>query len=126
MISGWMFGLYPHSVGLEVRLAKPATLVADVEGRIIVSVHCPKGTTSPVGEAEVRLNSRSVSSRDLRAVLRAELSRRAHRVVYVEGEDCLTVGDIVRVIDTARDAWYGVPVVLLTPKLKKSLQVPQP
>jgi hypothetical protein len=29
----------------------------------------------------------------------------------------------VRVIDIARDAWYGVPVVLMTPELEKSLQL---
>jgi hypothetical protein len=67
MIFGWMFGSYPHSVGLEVRIAKPVTLVADIEGRIILEVYCPKGTTPPAAEPELRLNSRSVSSRDLRA-----------------------------------------------------------
>jgi len=125
MIFGWMWGVYPHSVGLEVRIALPATLIADVEGRIILTVQCPKSGTPSSNEPELRLNSRPVSWGDLRGALRAELSRRAHRVVYLNGEGCLNVGDVVRVIDIARDAWYGVPVVLMTPELEKSLQLPQ-
>jgi hypothetical protein len=125
MMVGSMLGSYPHSVGLEVRIAIPATLIADIEGRIILAVQCAKGRTPVPSEPELRLNSRPVSRGDLRAALRAELSRRAHRVIYVHGEGCLNVGDVLRVIDTARDAWYGVPVVLLTPELEKSLQLPQ-
>jgi biopolymer transport protein ExbD len=120
MIFGWMWGSYPHSVGLEVRIALPSTLTADLEERIILTVQSPPFSNEP----ELRLNSRPVSRGDLRAALRAELSRRAHRVVYVQGEPCLSVGDVVRVIDIARDAWYGVPVVLMTPELEKSLKLP--
>ncbi len=125
MIFGWMWGLYPHSVGLEVRIALPATLIADVEGRIILTVQCPKSGTPSSNEPEIRLNSRHVSKSDLRGALKAELSRRAHRVVYVRGEGCLNVEDVVGVIDIARDAWYGVPVVLMTPGLEKSLRLRQ-
>ena len=124
MIFGWMFGLYPHSVGLAVRIVPPARLIADVEGRIILTVECPKGGTSSSNEPELRLNSRPVSWGDLRGALRAELSRRADGVVYVQGEGCLNVGDVVRVIDIARDARYDVPVVLMTPKLERSLSPP--
>jgi len=125
MIFGWMWGLYPHSVGLEVRIALPATLIADVEGRLMLTVQCPNSDTPSSNDPELRLNSRLVSTDDLRGALRAELSRRAHRVVYVQGEGCLKVEDVVRVIDIARDAWYGVPVVLMTPELEKSLHLPQ-
>jgi hypothetical protein len=77
MIFGWMWGSYPHSVGLEVRIALPATLIADVEGRIILTVQCPKSGTPSSSEPELRLNSKPVSRSDLRGALRAELSRRA-------------------------------------------------
>ena len=79
----------------------------------------------PSQEPELRLNSSAVAWCDLRRALTAELSPRGHRVVSVRGDGCLNVGDVVRVIDTARDAWYGVPVVLMTPELEKSLDLPQ-
>jgi biopolymer transport protein ExbD len=90
--------------------------------RVIVIVQRMQGGTLAANEPELRLNSRPVSWRDLSNLLRTELSRHPDRVVYVEGEGDLEVGDIVRVVDVAREAWYGVPVVLLTPKLKKSLE----
>ena len=34
----------------------------------------------------------------------------------------LNAGDVVKVIDLIRDAWPAMPVVLLTPKLKHSLE----
>lgn len=108
MIFGGMFGSYPHSVGLEVRIALPATLIADAEGRLILGLECSKcGVPYSANEPELRLNSKPVSMDDLRAALRAELSRRAHRVVYPQGDGCLTVGDVLRVIEIARDAWDG-------------------
>lgn len=122
MIFGWKWGWYPHSVGLEVRITKPVTLVADLQvERVTVAVHRAESSTSGANEPELRLNSRLVSWGDLRDALRAQLSRRAGRVVYIEGDDSLAFADIVRVIDIARTAWYGVPVVLLTPELKRSL-----
>jgi hypothetical protein len=39
----------------------------------------------------------------------------------VEGDSTLDFEDIIRVVDIARGAWPGVPVVLLTPALKRQL-----
>jgi len=39
----------------------------------------------------------------------------------VDGDADLDVGDIVPAIDIVREAWPWAPVVLLTPKLKKSI-----
>jgi len=115
MINQTAFRFYPHSVGFNLRITNPASLMADHEGRLFLTVKCAKEPTFPANELEFHLNSRLVSSVDLGVAVRAELSRRAHRVVYLEGDGCLQLGDIVRVIDIVRDAWYGVPVVLLTP-----------
>jgi len=118
-------GVWPwtSSRGLDVWITKPMTLMTDFQGeRVIVTVQRTQGGTLAANESELRLNSRPVSWRDLSELLRTELSRHADRVVYVEGEGDLEVGDIVRVVDVAREAWYGVPVVLLTPKLKKGLE----
>lgn len=114
MLYDWEWGYYPHSVGLPVRLTAPTTIVAVVQPeRVVVSLRsaeCPIG-----GAPELRLNSRRISRGELRSALRSELSRLGNPVLYVEGAGCLTVADVVHVIDIARDAWYGVPVVLLTP-----------
>ena len=58
---------------------------------------------------------------ELRDALRAELTRRPARVVYIEGDDSLTYADIMRVVDITRGAWPRAAIVLLTPNLKKSL-----
>jgi biopolymer transport protein ExbD len=116
-------GVWPwsHSVGLEVRTTKPAFLVADAfEDPVIISVQSAEGSMV-ASESRLRLNLKPVSWDGLRDALRARLSRSPHRVVYVEGDDLLEFGNIVRVIDIARDAYSGVPVVLLTPALKKTL-----
>jgi biopolymer transport protein ExbD len=121
MIFTLMWGFWPwsHSVGLEVRIAQPATIMADrQEDHVIVSVN-RVGHAGTGNEPEIRLNSVPVSWVNLRDALRAELSRRPDRVVYVEGHDNLEFADIVRVVDVTREAWYGVTVVLLTPKVKK-------
>ena len=54
-----------------------------------------------------------------------ERSRRVHPVVYLDGDGELDYQDLVKVIDAARDSWYGVEVVLLTPELKKVLSAKQ-
>ena len=116
-------GVWPwwHSVGLEVRTTPPAFLVADAfDDPVIVTVQSAEGSMV-ASESRLRLNLRPVWWDGLRDVLRARLSRSPHRVVYVEGDDLLEFGNIVRVIDIARDAWSGVPVVLLTPALKRPL-----
>ena len=113
LISDAGLGHYP-SFGLEVRINKPATIMADAdEELLIVTVRC---------HADIQLNSQPVSWGGLGDALCRKLSRRGSRVVYVEGNDNLmSFGDIVRVIDIARGAWPGVPVVLLTPALKRQL-----
>jgi biopolymer transport protein ExbD len=126
MIAGWERGLfYSHSVGFEVRLPNRAVHPMDTGEAVIVKVECPTEQTPPAGEPGLRLNGRPVSKDDLRASLRAELSRHAQPVVYVDGDPCLTVGNVVEVIDLARDAWYGVPIVLVTPELMNTLKVPE-
>jgi biopolymer transport protein ExbD len=87
---------------------------------LIVSVHSTNAIP-PANEVELRVNSSSVLWADLRRDLKMELSRRADRVVFVEGDGNLQVADVMRVIDIARGAWPGIPVVLLTPALNKKL-----
>lgn len=114
-----MFGSSPwtSSRGLQVNLTRPAPVLAGLhEECVIVAVR--RGPSA--NEPEIRLNSKSVSWADFPVRLRSELSRRADRVVFVEGEGNVAVSDVVRVDDT-REAWYGVTVVLLTPELKKTL-----
>ncbi len=116
-------GVWPwwHSVGLEVRTTTPAFLVTDAfEDPLIVTVQSAE-RSMVASESRLRLNLRPVSWDGLRDALREKLSRSPHRVVYVEGDDLLEFENIVRVIDIARDASSGVPVVLLTPALKKTL-----
>lgn len=116
MLCAREWGYYPHSVGLPVRLTAPTTIVAAVQPeRVVVSLRSAECHIG--GTPELRLNSRPISRGELRSALRCELSLLGNPIVYVEGTGCLTVADVVHVIDIARDAWYGVPVVLVTPGL---------
>jgi len=124
MIYTLMWGVWPwsHSVGFEVRIAQPAASMANrYEERVIITVQRAESSTFTAEESQLHLNSRPVSWGDLRDALRAELSRSPNRAVYVEGHGTLEFADIVRVIDIAREAWPAVPVVLLTPEVKKNL-----
>ena len=115
------YGHYP-SFGLDVRVNRPATIMADAdEELLIVTARCHECVPGAITKADLLLNSRPVSWGDLGDGLRTKLSRRGSRVVYVEGDANLDLEDIVRVIDIARGAWPGVPVVLLTPALKRQL-----
>jgi biopolymer transport protein ExbD len=119
-----MWGIWPwsHSVGIYVSTAPHASLINDsFEEPVIVNVQRAEGRTISTGEPELRLNSRVISWGGLRNALRAELSRRPSRIVYLDGDTQLEFRDIARVFDIAHDAWYGVTVVLLTPTLKKSI-----
>ena len=117
--AGW--GHYP-SFGLEVRINKRATIMADADELVIVNVRCHACIAGPSTERDIQLNSQPVTWGRLGDALRTKLSRRGSRIVYLEGDDKLmSFGDIVRVIDIARGAWPGVPVVLLTPALKRQL-----
>lgn len=118
MVGAWPWG---RSIGLPVRITNPPRLLADLpEERVIVSVK--RAAAEP--EPELRLNSKWTSLAGLGGALRAELSRRANRVVYVDGEKDLSFADVARVVEIARDAWPGVPVVLLTPRLRRTLTNP--
>jgi hypothetical protein len=119
---GFTWRPYPHSVGLAVRITNPPTLVPEIEGRIVLSIHCPNPSATSTDQPLLWLNSHSVPWSELAGILRAELSRLAHRVVYVAGEGCLSFEDVVRVIDAARGVWGGVPVVLLTPNGRSRLR----
>jgi hypothetical protein len=46
-------------------------------------------------------------------------------VLYVEGDRRLNLNDVAGVIDLARGVWRDVPVVLLTPELKRTLIKPR-
>jgi biopolymer transport protein ExbD len=123
---GWIWAQYPHSTGFLVRLNKPSKLTADAQGeRVIVSVRCVNGCAVPA-EPEVFLNTKRVALVDFGGELRAELSRHADPVIYVEGDRNLEVATMLRVIKVARAAQNGVRVVLLTPALKKSLDADRP
>ncbi len=104
MMSASALGLYPHSVGLKVRISIPTAGSVDDEGPIVLAVH-RTNTQVKVGELEVQLNSISVPLGDLRGVLRARLSRSGNPVVYIEGDGGLDVGDVMRIVDITRDAW---------------------
>ena len=110
LMNEWQFGYYPHSVGLRVRTDMPKSFRADPQNEPV---------TITVRRDHLRLNARTMSIDELPAALRAELSRRANPVVCVEAEGDLGFADIALVIDIARSAWFGVPVVLVPPKLKK-------
>jgi len=116
----WIWGLYPHSVGLKVGIT-PEAFITDRQAPVIVTVKCAEKGATDGSELEFRLSSRPISQESLRTALLEELSRQAHPVVYVEADGCMTVGEVMGVVDIARGAWYGVPVVLLTPTTKKML-----
>lgn len=120
---GWIWAHYPHSTGFLVRLNRPSKLTSDE--RVIVSVRCVNDCTVPA-EPELFLNNRRVALVDFGGALRAELSRHADPVIYVEGDRNLEVATMLRVIKVARAARKGVRVVLLTPALKKSLDADRP
>lgn len=92
---------------------------------MIVTIRCRKSWSPVAHESELLLNSRPVSRADLGRALKTELSRPGHQVVYVRGEDCLTVEKVVQVIDTVRDVWYEGRVVLMTPQLEKNFDLNQ-
>lgn len=124
IIFAMAWGYWPpfQSVGLEVRIESPAIPMDEFqEDRVVVSVRCAQGRTVAASGPKLFLNSRPVGWNHLGNALRVELSRRPDPVVYVEGESGLTFADIVRVVDIARGAWYGVPVVLVTPTLDRGL-----
>lgn len=113
------WGVWPwtHSAGFEVRVSGSVTRPVDSpESAVIVGVWRAKKCTLARCEPEMRLNSRPILRRGLRNALRAELSRRATHIVYIEGDPATEVADIVRAIDIANEAWYGVRVVLLIPR----------
>ena len=115
------YGHYP-SFGLDVRVKRPATIMADAdEELLIVTARCHECGPGAITKVDLLLNSRPVVLGDLGDALRTKLSRRGSRVLYVEGDANLDFLDIARVIDIARGAWPGVPVVLLTPALKRQL-----
>ena len=109
------------SRGLTVRITMPSNRVSEHEDScVVVSVRRSSGSTL-ANEPELRVGCASVSWIDLRQYLKTALIRRADRIVFVEGDGSLEVADIVRVVDIARGVWPGIPVVLLTPALKKTL-----
>ena len=114
-----MFGY--GSRGFAVRITKPPTRVAQQEENCLVVSVRRSNTNVAANQPEVRVNFTSVSWADLRLNLEIELRRRADQIVFVEGDGNLEVSDIVRVIDIARGARPGIPVVLLTPALKRTL-----
>jgi len=97
------------SIGLLVRVLKPAVLLAKV-----------KPLTEPVViqlrfgvPRKLYLNSRLVSLSGLDAELKNELKLRPNWVVYFDADPDLSWGDAAEVIDIIRGA--GAEVVLLKP-----------
>jgi biopolymer transport protein ExbD len=120
MIHEATWGYYPHSVGLEVctTKAKSLTLVPVDEEPLVLTLQ-PANSDSTSVETSLFLNSRPIPWTQLRNTLRAELSRRANRIIYIDGDQDLHYAEVVRLVDAAEGAWFGVSVVLLTPKLKE-------
>jgi hypothetical protein len=116
LMFGAAWGLYPHSVGLKVGIAPP--IRADDESPLIIEVY-GNPDCSDRADAEIRLGSRTIALKDLPDVLRSELTRRGRHTVYIRGHGCLQAGDVFHVVDLAQEAWYGVWVVLLTPRAEK-------
>jgi hypothetical protein len=105
------------SIGLPLHIAlQPA--VAPSDPPIIVEVHC----SSVRSAAILRWNGTGISVESLPHTLRGLLAVRADHVVYIEGDGCLDLGDVERVVETVRDSWQGVRVVLLTPGTRRRLQ----
>jgi biopolymer transport protein ExbD len=106
LVSNWVMIAIAHipAEGNYVRITrpKPALLLASLgEEPVIVSVRRSDKRFPNQDEPRLFVNSQSVSWQDLSKTLRAELSRRAGRVVYVEGEDRLPYSDIAQVVDIA-------------------------
>jgi hypothetical protein len=91
-----------------------AHVTTETEARLILTIDCPTRVGSRGTEPEFQLNSTPIPKDQLPYALRAALSRRSKPVLYLRGEGCVAIGEIVRVIDVVRGAWYGLPIVLLT------------
>jgi len=108
------------SKGLEARITEPPPGGVRQQSCLVVSVLPPR-TGSTTSDLEVHLNSKPVSWTYLRQNLEQKLNRRTGWTVLVEGDGSLDFGDVVRVIDIARGVRPGIPVVLVTPTLKRTL-----
>jgi Biopolymer transport protein ExbD/TolR len=114
-----LFGYGPK--GLLVRITPPTARAAQHQQDCLVISVIRRRTDTTTDEPELRLNSTPVSWAYLRRNLEVELSLQPGRTVFVEGDGSLEFADVVRVIDIARGVRPEVPVVLLTPLLKKTL-----
>jgi hypothetical protein len=113
------YGLRPRPLGIEVLTSIPPTILADPGGKhVLVSVVRAEGCDIAPGTVEFRVDSRPVSPADLQAAIWLELTTHVRQIIFVEGEGCVGTGEVLHAVDLA--AWAGVPVVLLTPKLKQS------
>ncbi len=105
--------------GILVSIAKPVMPTLDPPERlVIVSVRPVRGAA-----AEVRLNSNPVAWGRLQDALREELRYHVRHIVFVEGGGELEYVEVARAVDIAHGASPRVTVVLLTPKLKKAMQI---
>jgi hypothetical protein len=89
---------------------------------LIVTVRCTQPCEQGDAGAILTLNEKRISRDGLRDAIRSELSRNIRAVVYIRAQGDVTAGQIIRMVDTVRDGWFDVPVVLLTPQLEKSLK----
>jgi biopolymer transport protein ExbD len=106
---------YPPVVGVWTLIAPRfyAAAYADPAGPIIVRIR--RGAPS----IRLSINGAELKREDFRGQLKAELSRRADWVVFVDGDEDLRVDENVAVVDAIRG--LKAKVVLLTPKLKQEL-----
>lgn len=120
VIQGMLWAPGPPAMGLYVR-TKVAPAAEQVL-RLMVTVDCRRNLCGQGGVVPtITLNGNLVSQESLPEAIRAELSRNVRAVVYFRGTGEMDVGQMIRIMDTIRDGWFGVPVVLLTPESEKTL-----
>lgn len=118
VVAGPYWDWYRYSVGLPLHTSLPLT-AAPRDRPIILEEQC---ATVPGGAPALRLNGTAISADSIPGALRRLLAVRADHVVYIDGEGCLEIGDVARLVETARDSWEGVRVVLLTPETRRWLE----
>ena len=106
--------------GLEVRLTEPLPGGAREQACLVISVlRAREGAMT--SDPEVLLNSKPVPWKYLRQSLEQKLNPGTDWRVFLEGDGSLEVADVARVIDIAHGVRPGIPIVLLTPTLKRTL-----
>jgi biopolymer transport protein ExbD len=112
LVNGWN----PRARGIYVRITPAHHIEPDedcLEGPIVVEV---RGHYS---SAHLLLKGKDISQEGLGPALRAELARRAHWEVFVEGDDSVPHGDVMFAVDAIHS--LRAKAVILTPKLTEQI-----